>query len=118
MIGFIKPLAKIVATIEGNNDFEIIKALLNFRELSPPKLFRLAAFFRFTQGEIALVKIQIINAGRSAAAPNSGLIDKRKIPAPSMVKMLLINCIRDCEKKRLSLSVSLLIREIRSPALF
>jgi hypothetical protein len=50
--------------------------------------------------------------------PSLMFIDNKNIPAPSMVAMLPINCISDCEKKVFSLSVSLLMREIRSPALF
>ena len=46
--------------------------------LSPPVLFRLVAFFFFTQGEVALVKIKINTAGTRAARPKAEIDGQQK----------------------------------------
>jgi len=86
--------------------------------LMPPTLFKFLAFLRFTSGDIILVNNNISKAGANAAAPSLKCIHNKNIPAPTIVAILPINCINDCEKNWLSLSVSLFTRDIRSPALF
>ena len=57
-------------------------------------------------------------AGVSAARPSRTLSVRMKIAVPAIMNRFDANCISACEKNTFSLSVSLLMREMRSPALF
>jgi len=86
--------------------------------LSPPVRFKLVAFFFFTHCEVNLVKMKISIPGTNVTIPSRKLIVSKKIPAPVIVAKVPINYMSDWEKNVFILSVSLFIREIRSPALF
>ncbi len=95
--------------------------LLRFSWISaliPPTAWALSALRRLTQPETSCVRTVATKAGAKAAAPNRGLMLRKKMAAPIITKMLPTKRMMISEKNWFSLSVSLLMREMRSPALF
>ena len=86
--------------------------------LRAPSACRLPRFLRFIQPAVRRVIARTAAAGASAASPSRRLSESRKTPAPIITMTFAANWTSACEKNWFSLSVSLLIREIRSPALF
>ena len=86
--------------------------------LSAPSDCRLLMFRRLTHGPVMRVTRNTPIAGPSAARPRRTLRATRKIVAPAIMNRLAASCTRLCAKNWFSLSVSLLILEMRSPALF